>query len=200
MKKRAMTRDKARQVRDSGHAKAKLFANFIGLSNDYQNDIKAKKDVIDKNGDAHSIKSGHFWQIFLYSRTRINSDPSFKVMNGIGQLMVNCLDVFPEKRSDYLKEKAVYKNKLGGIMLELKDKMKESYRIEAFLSKAIFNSGEVQYLTINRPDTEKFFVFYYKDVLNILKNNFEIENSKARRKTQFTVFPGFDSFKRKGSL
>jgi hypothetical protein len=37
------------------------------LSNDYQNDVQAKKDVIDFNGDSHSVKSGKKrWQIFLY--------------------------------------------------------------------------------------------------------------------------------------
>ena len=53
-----MSSDRARQVRAKGHEDARSFAQLIGLSSDYQNDPKAKKDVIDPSGDAHSVKSG----------------------------------------------------------------------------------------------------------------------------------------------
>ena len=55
-KKRAMSSEKARNVRAKGHKDAKSFAKLIGLNDDYQNDHQAKKDVIDQNGDAHSVK------------------------------------------------------------------------------------------------------------------------------------------------
>ena len=180
-----MSSTKARNVRALGHKKARLFASLIGLPSDYQNDSKAKKDVIDNNGDSHSVKSGDYWQIFLYSKNRIDKDPSFQAMNGIGQLILKCLNCFPEDRKEYLKNKTIYKEKLAIPMIELKEKLKEKYRLEAFLSKAIFNGGEVQYFTINEKDTDLFLVFYYKDVLSILKNNIEVKNSKATRKGQF---------------
>ena len=45
---------------------------------DYQNDKKAKKDVIDPSGDAYSVKSGSKkWQIFLYGRNRFINDDGF---------------------------------------------------------------------------------------------------------------------------
>jgi hypothetical protein len=95
-KKRAMTKEKASMVKKQGHLDAKEFATLIGLADDYQNDPRAKKDVIDFNGDAHSIKSGKgFWQIFLYSESRFEHDSSFRAMNGIGLLMLECIIPFP---------------------------------------------------------------------------------------------------------
>lgn len=58
MKKRGLSSDRARQVRADGHKDAFEFAKLIGLEEDYQNDAKAKKDVVDGAGDAHSLKSG----------------------------------------------------------------------------------------------------------------------------------------------
>ena len=57
-KKRGLSSENARWVRQSGHNDALEFAITIGLPRDYRNDPKAKKDVIDPSGDAHSVKSG----------------------------------------------------------------------------------------------------------------------------------------------
>jgi 23S rRNA G2445 N2-methylase RlmL len=55
--------DDARGYRQRGHDNALKFALAIGLPRDYQNDKKAKKDVMDPSGDAHSVKSGEKkWQ------------------------------------------------------------------------------------------------------------------------------------------
>ena len=63
-KSRASSSDEARRYRQQGHDDALLFALAIGLNEDYKNDTKAKKDVIDLSGDAHSVKSGEKkWQI-----------------------------------------------------------------------------------------------------------------------------------------
>ena len=83
-KKKAMTSEQARKVRQSGHDDAKEFANLIGLPTDYQNDPQAKKDVIDLLGDAHSVKSGaKKWQIFLHSPSRFERDIIFRRLNGL---------------------------------------------------------------------------------------------------------------------
>ncbi|WP_461248254.1 hypothetical protein [Treponema sp. R6D11] len=58
MAKRGLSSDDARKVRQRGHDDALDFALRIGLEHDYKNDLKAKKDVIDPSGDAHSVKSG----------------------------------------------------------------------------------------------------------------------------------------------
>jgi len=57
-KSRASSPEKARQARQQGYDDALLFAKSIGLNEDYKNDLKAKKDVIDPSGDAHSVKGG----------------------------------------------------------------------------------------------------------------------------------------------
>ena len=55
---RGSSPDVARAYRQSGHDDALIFALEIGLDKDYRRDPKAKKDVIDLAGDAHSVKSG----------------------------------------------------------------------------------------------------------------------------------------------
>ena len=106
-KTRASTSEAARNYRQQGHTDALNFARAIGLTNDYQNDPKAKKDVIDPSGDAHSVKSGKKkWQIFLYGLNRFESDSFFQVMNGMGQLLVNCIESFPLNYNEYIINKA----------------------------------------------------------------------------------------------
>jgi len=102
--KRASKPESARAYREAGHDDALLFALSIGLNNDYRRDLKAKKDVIDPAGDAHSVKSGkNKWQMFLYGRNRFLDDDGFQALNGIGSLLVHCIDVFPPRYEDYIK-------------------------------------------------------------------------------------------------
>lgn len=178
VKKRAMSSKQASVVKLRGHAKEKEFANLIGLGNAYQNDKKAKKDVIDHNGGGHSVKSGTWWQIFLYSAGRIRNDYGFLAMNGMGQLILDCLNIFPQNFEDYQKDKQKYKNLLQTPMTKLCEKLQDKNRLKAFLSKSIFNGGEVQFLTIFSKDSN-IHVFYYKDVIDILAQNFSVENSRA---------------------
>ena len=128
-----MSPQKARQVREEGHRKAKEFARLIGMGNDYQNDPQAKKDIIDKNGDAHSVKSGTWWQIFLYRRSRIESDPGFQALNGIGPAILDCLDVFPNERAAYETDKKSVKERLGPKMVKLKELIQR--RLKTFFTK-----------------------------------------------------------------
>ena len=108
-----MTTEKARFVRAEGHKDALEFALSIGLQSDYKNDPQAKKDVIDLSGDAYSVKSGaKRWQVFLYRRNRFETDDAFQSMNGIGQLLIGCIDIFPSSYDDYRKNKRLYKEKL----------------------------------------------------------------------------------------
>jgi len=84
-RKRALSSEDARRIRLRGYEDAREFARAIGLRDDYKNDPRAKKDVIDPSGDAHSVKSGEKkWQIFLYGLGRFWTDDTFGAMNGIG--------------------------------------------------------------------------------------------------------------------
>jgi hypothetical protein len=119
-KKRAMTAEKARSVRQRGYDDAKEFALLIGL----KNDLRAKKDIIDFNGDGHSIKSGQgYWQIFLYGASRFETDSTFKAMNGIGQIILDCIRAVPSDKIQYQRNKVDYKNKIAGFMVKLKHKL-----------------------------------------------------------------------------
>lgn len=182
-KKRGLNSEDARRVRQQGHDDALEFALAIGLSKDYQNDAKAKKDVIDPSGDAHSVKSGQKkWQIFLYGLGRFESDESFAVMNGMGELLINCIKAFPVSFDEYQKNKQEAKEKLRIFMREMAEKLKMPVRVKAFMNKSMFNGGEVDYLTVKHDG--KFHVFYYKDVIKKMSEKLEVLNSSARSKGQ----------------
>ncbi len=121
---RASSSEQAREYRQKGHDDALIFAILLGLNEDYQNDKSAKKDVIDPSGDAHSIKSGKKkWQIFLYRRSRFETDDGFQALNGIGSLLIHCIDTFPPNYDDYVKDKNPSKERLRTPMRELKDRL-----------------------------------------------------------------------------
>ena len=183
-KTRASTSIAARKYRQKGHDDALQFALLIGLKEDYKNDKKAKKDVIDPSGDAHSLKSGQKkWQIFLYTRNRFVEDPTFGAMNGIGEILIRCIDSFPKYYTDYTGIKKLQaKEKLRAPMRDLKEKLSHKSRLKAFLSKSIFNSGEVNYLTVKHKG--QYHVFLNKDVIDLLSRKLTVENSQARQKGQ----------------
>jgi hypothetical protein len=183
-KKRAMTSEQARRVRQDGHDDAKKFAYLIGLPSDYQNDPQAKKDVIDLAGDAHSVKSGvKKWQIFLHSPSRFEKDTIFKRLNGLGQLLSDCLNVFPKESKEYKKNKVHFKNLLRGPMQALKERLQNKETLKVFLEKSFFNAGEVSYLTIKHDDS--FYIFRDEDVVKALTENINVENSAGEQKVIF---------------
>ena len=176
---RGMTTERAREVREKGHSDALEFAHLIGMSDTYLNDLNAKKDVIDKSGDAHSVKSGKKkWQLFLYSISRFQEDETFQSMNGIGQILVNCINAFPPTFEEYKQNKAIYKEQLKKSMIELKEKLQNKTRVKSFFNKALFNFGEVKYLTVKHNDV--FHVFLNNDVNKAFSDNLIVENSKSR--------------------
>ncbi|MBI5728921.1 MAG: hypothetical protein HY983_01585 [Candidatus Magasanikbacteria bacterium] len=177
-KKRGLSSENARWVRQSGHNDALEFAITIGLPRDYRNDPKAKKDVIDPSGDAHSVKSGQKkWQIFLYGLGRFESDDAFRVMNGIGALLIECIKSFPDTFAEYEADKIAAKERLRVHMRALLAKLSEKPRLRAFFNKSLFNGGEVNYLTIKHDGI--FHVFINDDVLDVFSTNLKVANSRA---------------------
>jgi len=108
----------------------------------------------------------------------------FQILNGFGELIINCLNVFPEKRDNYLLNKDQCKKNLGFAINKLTEKLRDRNKIAGFLQQAIFNGNEVDYLTI-KDENNKYHVFSKIDVINILKNNFTVSNSIARTKLQY---------------
>mgnify|MGYP001089925635 CR=1 FL=1 len=183
-KKKAMSYQKASYVKKKGHDDAREFAELLGIGKEYKSDPTAKKDVIDTEGNSYSVKSGEKkWQIFLYGKARFEKNFTFKGMNGMGDLFIKCIDSFPEKRDDYLRNKDIFKEKLKQPMRELCSKLNDKKILKAFIDKAMFNSGEVEFLVIK--DEGKFHVFWSREVVEILSDNYNVENSKARIKNQF---------------
>lgn len=182
LKKKAMTSEKASFVKKRGHADAREFAELLGMK-EFKSEPTAKKDVIDSRGYSYSVKSGEKkWQIFLYGKKRFESDYTFRGMNGIGQLFIDCIESFPELRSDYLKDKRRFKEKLQAPMRKLREKLGEKRLLAAFIDKSMFNSGEVNFLVVK--DTKNFHVFWGRDVVDTLTESFAVENSKAKTKNQ----------------
>jgi len=183
VKKKAMTSQKASYVKRKGHEDAREFAELLGIGKEYKSEPQAKKDVIDLEGHSYSVKSGEKkWQIFLYSKTRFETDYTFRGMNGIGDLLLKCINSFPERRDEYIKNKEKYKRGLQKPMRELCERLKEKRILAAFIDKSIFNSGEVDFLVIKEEGI--FHVFWSEEVVEILVNNYVVENSKARAKNQ----------------
>ena len=177
-KKRALSSEEARNIRQRGYDDALEFALSIGLSSDYKNDQHAKKDVIDPSGDAHSVKSGvKKWQIFLYRLERFWSDNAFGAMNGIGDLLAECINAFPPTFAMYQRNKIPAKERLRKPMKKLADLLQEKRRLRAFLNKSLFNAGEVNYLTVKHEGIYR--VFLNQDIIRIFSDNLEVCNSKA---------------------
>lgn len=184
VKKRGLSSADARAIRKQGHDDALEFALAIGMNNDYLNDKSAKKDVIDLSGDAHSIKSGSKkWQIFLYRLNRFENDHGFIALNGIGELLANCIKSFPETYVEYQNSKTQAKERCKIPMQELCIKLQDKKRVKAFFHKSIFNGGEVNFLTVKHNN--QFHIFLNDEVTNCFGDNFTVHNSKARHLKQF---------------
>ena len=184
MVKRAMTSQKASYVKRQGHKDALEFALLLGLKKDYQNDPKAKKDVIDNSGYSYSVKSGQKkWQIFLYSLSRFKNDILFQSLNGLGDLFINCINVFPENIKEYKNNKPFYKKKLAQEMVKIKEYLLTPKKLKGFLSLSFFNGNEVDFLVIKNNNI--FHIFDAKEVVEILSKEILVDTSKKRREGEF---------------
>lgn len=178
-RKRALSSEDARRIRLRGYEDAREFARAIGLRDDYKNDPRAKKDVIDPSGDAHSVKSGEKkWQIFLYGLGRFWADDTFGAMNGIGDALAACINAFPSDFRAYQRNKAAAKERLRRPMRKLAELLQDKRILRAFLNKSLFNAGEVNYLSVKHEGV--FHVFLNQDVIQVFSDNLEVCNSRAR--------------------
>ena len=177
-RRRALSSEDARNIRQRGHNDAREFAYTIGLPSDYQNNPTAKKDVIDPSGDSHSVKSGEKkWQIFLYGLERFWKDDTFGAMNGIGDTLAECINAFPPDFRAYQRNKDAAKERLRRPMKKLADLLQDKRRLRAFLNASLFNAGEVNYLTVKHEGV--FHVFLNQDVIRVFNDNLEVCNSRA---------------------
>lgn len=180
IKRRAMTPDKASEVKLAGHRDEAEFAGAIG-GRLFAGDRRAKPDVAD--GDYYySVKSGaKKWQIFLYSQKRLQEDAGFGVINGIGELLAECLNAFPPAFDAYRADKARYKNQLRAPMRAVKEKLSQPKLLKGFFAKALFND-KVDFLAVKSGGL--FHVFHKSDVLAVMSANVGAVNSQARTARQ----------------
>jgi len=168
-----MTSENARMVRQRGHDAEKEFACIIGGKT---HGSGKKKDVIDKRGDIHSVKSGEKkWQIFLYGYNRLMTDIDFQGSN----FLRDCLNCFPSSRDKYLLNKIKFKELLTIAMKNLSKYLNKGQNKIIFFKKAFLNNGEVDYLTIK--ENHQFHVFDGYEAIEALDNSTTISNSKAKR-------------------
>lgn len=179
MKRRAMTTENARRVKLAGHKAEKEFADLIGGQVYLGTN---KKDVLDKQGNIHSIKSGDKkWQIFLYGKNRFENSISF-----LGaKFFLDCITCFPDKFKHYFANKQKYKLALQNPMEKLKDFLSESGNNHffihdnkiIFIQESLFHNNEVGYLTIK--DGKIFHIFDSDEVIRTFDKSTTTINSKA---------------------
>ena len=184
--KRAMSPERAREVKRAGHFKEEVFARLInGHTNTDSNTSKA--DVIDGSNRKYSVKSGKFWQVFLYGGERLESNTGWKNVGDLSDAMTACLNVFPEKFEDYQVEKLNVKQDLQFYMRRLLKEVGKPEIFSEFLEKSIFNGENVDFLAINQQprniaaDQMIFHLFHKEDVVDSISNNITLANSKARK-------------------
>jgi len=182
-----MTATQASEIKKMGHINERHFAEIIGGEV-----VKGthKNDVIDQQSNNHSVKGGRYWQIFLYRKSRLLTNTEFQGIGRVANLMVTCLDVFPEKRKDYETDKVHFKTLLRGPMRDLYEEIRKPSIFLELLSKAIFNGREVDYLSILTPcmsnslsvSKKRYHIFTRNDVVDLLSTHLEIGNSRAIKK------------------
>ena len=190
MRKRAMTSAEASEKKLMGHKQEHIFAECISGEVNKGGQTN-KKDVVDDKHRIYSVKSGEWWQIFLYSRSRFLTNTAFRGLGKLSGLLVKCIDAFPESWEAYKKNKMPHKIKLQTPMKALCEELNLPNMLAAFFNKALFNGGEVNYLSIlpahlgKSSNEEKIFhVFASQDVENVLASNISVVNSFARHSGQ----------------
>lgn len=173
-KPRAMTSVRARAVRVAGHQAENEFAELIG-GTVYKRGSGRKKDV-EWQGDLFSVKSGDLkWQIFLYGKKRLTEDIDFQGKD----LLVACLNSFPNLRKDYIADKYQYKTRLRVAMTSLRNFLNQGNNKIIFFQKAFLNNGEVDYFVVK--DGNIFRVYEGIEMVNVIDSATNIVLSKARR-------------------
>ena len=185
-RRRAMSSEHASDVKVSGHRNEEDFAYLIG-GRVNQGSHLDKKDVVDAQDRSHSVKAGTWWQIFLYGRERLATNTIFQGLGNLADIMIDCIDAFPESFEEYQRDKQAAKHNLQEPMRRLQAELSNPRLFRAFLDKSLFDGGNADYLSFtlgkaNRSRGDKVFHIFHKDeVVRALADDIEIRNSKARR-------------------
>jgi hypothetical protein len=207
-RRRAPSSTISRAKKLDGHANEDDYAHLIGgktLGG------TQKSDVRDSSGLLHSVKSGKKWQVFLYGYERISNSKSLKVLKPcLDAFSTNPEDYFVDRikciefKEDYVAKHGRTKAKLlsneevskalgKNLYIQSKENLAKSTSLvcnaledkmflREFLTEALFNNQEVDFLAI-RDDTylkdKKFRVFEREEVIEILTQKLEPFVSQA---------------------
>jgi len=194
--------------KQEGHRNEEIYANLIAgkvITG------TGKTDVVDNGGRKHSVKSGKKWQIFLYGQERISNSKFLKILEPCLKAFpedsgdyfndrVRCIEFKESYLKKYGKVKAktltnselseilgsnsymLSKESLASANAKVCKSLAGKETLRDFLEEAIFNSGEVDFLSIKDETMSRdnrFKVFSKKDVLDALSEKLVPEMSKA---------------------
>ena len=183
-RKKGMTSEEASFKKIRGHILEYDFAELIG-GQVQRGDGTEKKDVLDIKDQTHSVKGGDKkWQIFLYSRSHFDEDDIFRSLNGLSEIFVSCVDVFPKDWEKYKENRQHHKDLLKIHMTELKETLSRQQTFRTFLLQSFFKGNQVDYFSVQPPSTQDWHIFSRKDVIDVLSQNLSVENSRKRNKDQ----------------
>lgn len=188
-KRRAMSPEHASEVKKGGHNNEQHFAKIIG-GHVNRGSHTDKRDVVDSQDRSHSVKSGTWWQVFLYGRERLANNTMFQALGDVATIMVECLDAYPKTFEEYIANKNAAKQRLRPHMKQLLAELSKPRIFKAFLDKALFDGGNAEYLSVyigkaNDPLCHKqFHIFHKNDVTKALYNDVTLANSQARNEKQ----------------
>lgn len=188
-RRRAMTSAHASDVKVSGHRNEEDFASLIGgqVNQGFHLD---KGDVIDAQHRFHSVKSGTWWQIFLYGRERLVTDTILQGLGEVANIMIACLDAYPATYDEYVADKLTAKLNLQPQMRRLRAELENTRVFRAFLDLSLFDGGNADYLSVflgpanHNPQEKVFHIFHKTDVVDALSQDITLLNSKGRRAGQ----------------
>jgi hypothetical protein len=188
---RGSSSSQASEYKLKGHKDEVEFANLIDGSNE-TDDATGKTDVIGKDGKKYTVKGGKKkWQIFLYGEERFKNDLDFQSMNGIGQLLIECLNSFPPNYNVYKEDKAVCKkilldySKDNPYALKDLDKLKQLLPSNnTYFSSKISLSKYTSLLKSKFEDRNNLRLFLDKAIFNMI----EVDRLAIKQDNFFLVF------------
>lgn len=175
-KKKAMSTAKASYKKTVGHVNEMLFCKKFGISE--PNPGQGKVDCL-LNGRKFSLKRGYRYQMALYSNT---STVWNNLPNHISDKIMACLNVFPDTREEYRRNKSAYNENLKEPMVELKEVLEIKENLEAYLN-FIFRDNEVEAFAIRNTNGIQH-IFDADEFIDVLIDNIIVRNSKARNQDE----------------
>lgn len=186
---KGMSAAQASSKKRGGHINEQHFAKLIGGCVNPV-DHTRKQDVHDlTRGWRYSVKSGKKWQIFLYGKNRLETNTILQGIAQISPLMIKCIDTLPKTRDMREKNPTRYKEMLQTPMRKLAKELSKEKILRAFLSKSLFDAGQVEFLAILPSSIDqttaslndkKFHVFSAEEVITGLWKGMTVTNSQAR--------------------